>query len=86
LRRDIPFLHGLQQLNENQHGKVPACSSVYILLYEKCPVFVLEKCFKDIGGFKEFFIWNSKFQMQNLHAAPWQIFSLLAAKAGWTDF
>lgn len=49
LRRDIPVFRGLQYLNENDHGKVPACSSVYILLYEEWQVFVLENCYKDMG-------------------------------------
>ncbi len=47
LRRDIPALRGLRTLNENHHGKVPAYSSVYMLLYEEYPVSVLENCYKN---------------------------------------
>ena len=42
LRRDIPDLRGLQRLNVNHHGKVPAYSSVCILLYEEYSIPVLE--------------------------------------------
>lgn len=42
LRRHIPALRGLQSLKKDHHGKVPAYSSVYILLYEKQAVYVLE--------------------------------------------
>ena len=34
LRRDIP-VRGLRVLNVNHHGKVPACSSVYIYYYTR---------------------------------------------------
>lgn len=52
LRRDIPVLRGLRELNANHHGKVPAYSSVYILLYEDWQVFVSESCFKNIYEFQ----------------------------------
>jgi hypothetical protein len=51
LRRDIPDLRGLHRLNAYHHGKVPAYSSVYILLYEEWTVFVLETYLKTIAGF-----------------------------------
>ena len=60
LRRDIPVFRGLQYLNENDHGKVPACSSVYILLYEEWQVFVLENYNK-----RSFF--KSLYPRVNLH-------------------
>jgi hypothetical protein len=46
LRRDIPSLHGLRNLDVVHHGKVPACSLVCTYYTGNRQIFMLERYYK----------------------------------------